>query len=91
MTAVIRIRLCDLLRAIEVEPPARRQSTRPISPDTLADIEAIKEYLLAGPARRCDMHTDLGMTNERVLRRLNMLRERSEIVNLDGKYALARV
>ena len=95
MAAAIRITLADLLKIIAETPPVRRRSTpahRPTSPDILADLEAIREYLQNGPARRSDLEMELDMSGDSVLRRLGMLRAAGEVVSLpDHSYQLAGV
>ena len=89
MAAAIRIKLADLLKIIAETPPVKH---RPTSPDILADIEAIREYLQAGPARRSDLEMELDMSGDAVLRRLGMLRAAGEVVSLpDHSYQLTGV
>ncbi|MDD1762262.1 MAG: hypothetical protein LUQ59_08510 [Methanothrix sp.] len=95
MAAAIRIKLADLLKIIAEAPMVRRNSSathRPTSPDILADLEAIREYLQNGPVRRSDLEMELDMSGDAVLCRLGMLRAAGEVVSLpDHSYQLVGV
>lgn len=87
---VIRIRLIDLLKIL-AEPPAR--STRPRAPLVEKDLEAIKLFLqTSGPARRSDLEFQFScLSRSAILHRLDMLKERGEVVDLPGDvYGVAR-
>lgn len=89
MAAAIRIRLADLLRILTETPPVKHRSARP---NIQADLEAIREYLQSGPARRSDLETELGVSGDAVLHRLGMLKAAGEVVYLpDHRYQLAGV
>ena len=106
MAAAIRIKLIDLLKIIAEKPAMQHKSrTRQIRLFATApakaerrplnlekDLEAIKAYLLNGPARRNDLEMEFNMSDKAVLRRLGMLKARGEVVSLpDHSYQLAGV
>lgn len=88
MATAIRIKLVDLLKIMAETPPVRHKSTpahRPTSPDMLADLDAIREYLQNGAARRRDLEMEFGMSKDGVLRRLHLLKAAGEVVDLPGR------
>lgn len=94
MAAAIRIKLADLLKIMAETPPARRQpapaKTRQTSLDVRLDLDAIREYLQAGPARRSDLEMTFHMSRGTILHRLDLLRVAGEVVRLpDHSYQLA--
>jgi uncharacterized membrane protein len=96
MAASIKIKLSDLLSILMERPPViheprARQIKLAASPEPCPlnagmeeDLEAIKAYLLNGPARRSDLEMELNMSNGAVLRRLHMLKKRGVVVDLPG-------
>jgi hypothetical protein len=102
MVAAIRIKLVDLLKILSIHPPSVWASARTdpkqrtlfesamTTAETEADVECIKRYLLlSGSARRREVEMELNLSGKAVLRRLNLLRERGELVDLpDHVYGL---
>jgi hypothetical protein len=98
MAAAIRIKLSDLLSILMEKPPAAHEprtgqiklfkaapvkaERRPLNMEIEKDLEAIKAYLLNGPARRSDLDMVLNMSDGAVLRRLHLLKERGVVVDL---------
>jgi biotin operon repressor len=108
MAAAIRIRLADLLSILMEKPPAAHEprtrqiklfkaapvkaERRPLNLEIEKDLEAIKAYLLNGPARRSDLEMALNMSNGAILRRLSILKTRGVVVDLHGHgYQLGEV
>jgi hypothetical protein len=96
MAAAIRVKLADLLSILMEKPPVAHEpqtrqikmttplERRPLSVEVEKDLEAIKEYLLAGPARRSDLEFQFTLSNSAVLHRLHLLMERGVVVDLPG-------
>lgn len=100
MAAAIRIKLSDLLSILMEKPPVVHEphtrqiklpkaapvkaERRPLNLEIEKDLEAIKAYLLNGPARRSDLDMALNMSDAAVLRRLHLLKERGVVVGLSG-------
>lgn len=93
MAAAIRIKLADLLRILTekapvVHEPRTRQVKLPKATPAKAEIEkdlgAIREHLLAGPAKRSDLDIVLTLSEDATLRRLHLLMERGVVVDLPG-------
>jgi uncharacterized membrane protein len=96
MPAVLRLKLIDLLRVLSDKAPKEKEShTRqiklieprrkervPLNLGLKEDLEAIKAYLQNGPARRQDLEMELHYSSGVVLRRLHMLKEMGEVINL---------
>jgi len=108
MAAAIRIKLADLLSILMEKQPVIHDShtrqvrlfsiapakavRRPLNREIEEDLEAIKAFLLNGPARRDDLEMELNMSNGAVLRRLNLLKENGMVVDLPGhKYGFQGV
>jgi hypothetical protein len=100
MAAAIRIKLSDLLSILMEKPPViHEQRTRqiklfkaapanaerrPLNLEIEKDLEAIKAYLLNGPAQRSDLDMVLNLSDGAVLRRIHLLKERGVVVGLPG-------
>jgi hypothetical protein len=101
MAAAIRIKLADLLRILTEKPPAAHEprtrqikakaEPRPLNAEIEKDLGAIREYLLAGPARRCDLEFQFNLSDKATLHRLHLLMERGVVVDLPGhRYQLGK-
>ncbi len=100
MAAAIRIKLSDLLSLLMEKPPANHEprarqiklfspapakaERRPLNLAIEEDLEAIKTYLLNGPARRSDLEMELNLSDGAVLHRLRKLKARGVVVDLPG-------
>jgi hypothetical protein len=88
MAAVIKIKLGDLLNILKDTPKPR--APRPSTPGMENDLDAIKEILESGPARRRDLEFELSMSSDAVLRRLHMLMDKGTLITIpDHRYQKA--
>jgi hypothetical protein len=100
MAAAIKIKLSDLLSILMEKPPViheprtrqirlpkaspAKAERRPLNLEIEKDLEAIKAYLLNGPARRCDLELVLNLSDGAVLHRLSKLKARGVVIDLPG-------
>jgi hypothetical protein len=100
MAAAIKIKLADLLSILMEKPPANHEprarqiklfqtapakaERRPLNLEIEKDLEAIKAYLLNGPARRSDLEMVLNLSDGAVLHRLSKLKARGVVGDFPG-------
>ncbi|NPV62799.1 MAG: hypothetical protein HPY61_09260 [Methanotrichaceae archaeon] len=100
MTAVLRIKLADLLAVITlpVSIPGLLSRPKPASAPAAkqqqewveADLDEIRAFLMGGPAGRRDLELGLNMSRQVVRHRLQMLKDRGMVEHLPGNmYDLA--
>lgn len=86
MAAVIRMKLADLLKILNEQPPSGasvRTVTRP-GPLAERDIEIIRRHLQSGPTGRRVLEIELGLSRSAMTHRLNLLKERGIVVEFPG-------
>lgn len=86
MAAVIRMKLVDLLKILNEQPPSSafvRTVTAP-SPLVEKDVEAIRRHLKNGPTERRVLEIELGLSRNVMTHRLNLLKERGVIVEANA-------
>jgi hypothetical protein len=86
MATAIRIKLVDLLKILNEQPPSGafvRTVTRP-GPLSEKDVEVIRRHLRSGPTERRVLELDLGLSRSVMTHRLNLLKERGVVVEFPG-------